>query len=137
MSRRTKAEPPEAVSELLSQLTIWRKTRTGAREIPESFWSTATQLGREYGVSQVSRHLKLDFYKLKRRVLSKEDATDTKGCGFVELRWADVPGTPTHGGGFVTEMEMCRPGEVTVRVRQSGPSGIDMAGLIARCFGES
>jgi hypothetical protein len=135
MITRTKRTAPAEVSALLKRIEDWRQSRTKRGPMPEVLWSEAAKLGREYGVSLVSRHLKLDFHGLKRRVLAFGDGAIAERSGFVELRYADIPVLPTHGGGFVTEMEICRPGEVTVRLRQSGPLGVDMVGVIGRCFG--
>jgi hypothetical protein len=79
--------------------------------------------------------LKLDFHGLKRRVLSGKDTAITKSGGFVEFQCVDMPGIPPHSRGFVTEVEIFKPGKATVRVRQSGPSGIDIVGMIERCLG--
>lgn len=135
MSNREKKGPPAEVGELLRQITAWRNRRTKGEPIPEEFWSEATKLGRAYGVSLISRHLKLDFHGLKRRVLARPKPFVAKGSGFVELRCMDVPGISTPVGSFVTEMEICKGKEVTVRVRQSGPSGIDMVGMMEWCMG--
>ena len=135
MITRTKRTAPTEVSALLKRIEHWRQSRTKKSPMPEVLWSEAANLGRAYGVSLVSRHLKLDFHGLKRRVLAGRDRAIAESSGFVELRCKDMPGFPTDGGGFVTEMEICGPGEVTVRLRQTGPSGIDMVGVIARCIG--
>ena len=137
MNTRTKRAAPTEVSALLKRIDHWRQSRTKKNPMPEALWSEAANLGRAYGVSLVSRHLKLDFHGLKRRVLAGGDRAIGESSGFVELRYRDIPGFPTHDGGFVTEMEICRPGGVTVRLRQSGPSGIDMVGVIARCIGRN
>lgn len=135
MITRTKRTAPSEVLGLLKRIEHWRQSRTKKSPMPEVLWTEAANLGRAYGVSLVSRHLKLDFHGLKRRVVAGEDGASAESRGFVELRCTDIPGVPTHGGGFVTEMEICRPGEVTIRLRQTGPSGIDMVGVIARCIG--
>jgi hypothetical protein len=136
MNRRTKKEAPAAVSELLKRVTTWRKERRKTDAMPDALWSAAAELGSRYGVSLVSRHLKVDFYGLKRRVLAVHDNAIAKS-GFVELQCMRNSGEPepTLDKGYVTELEIFKPGEITVRVRQSGPMGIDMVGVITCCFG--
>ena len=136
MNRRAKKAAPSAVSELQNRITTWRKERRKTEAMPDALWSAAAELGSMYGVSLVSRHLKVDFYGLKRRVLAVQDNAIAKS-GFVELQCMRNSGEPEPnvGKGYVTELEIYKPGEVTVRVRQSGPMGIDMVGVITRCIG--
>ena len=46
----------------------WRATREGRARIPERLWSAAVKAASQYGVSQVSLVLRLDYYSLKKRV---------------------------------------------------------------------
>lgn len=132
MKKRPTQEPPEAVSELKKQITAWRNGRTAAERIPGALWAEATRLGRKYGVSLVSRHLKLDFYGLRRRVNGGDDSCKESSGGFVEVRCVDVhPSGPVFGR-YEVEMEIHRRDEAMVRIRQSGPSGIDVAEIIER-----
>ena len=135
MNTRTKKAAPAAISELLNRIGEWRKARSKAGPMPEALWMEAAELGRMYGVSLVSRHLKLDFHGLRRRVSERREKALAKESGFVEFRYMGVSGEAAEGNGYVTEMEIFKPGEVTVRVRQSGPMGIDIAGIITGCIG--
>ena len=137
MNTRTKKAAPAAICELLNRISEWRKARSKAGPMPEALWKEAAELGRMYGVSLVSRHLKLDFHGLRRRITERREKALAKESGFVELRCMGISGEPSVGNGYVTEMEIFKPGEVTVRVRQSGPMGLDIAGIITGCIGRS
>lgn len=130
MRKRPKHSPPSAVAELLSRINDWREKRTKPGRMPEEFWLEATRLGRKYGVSLVSRHLKLDYHGLKRRVSGPSGASEIQKTGFVELRMVEMQPDVSNRCDYVTEMEIQKRGEVLVRVRQSGPTGIDMAGIV-------
>lgn len=133
MKKRPKQEPPEAVSELMKQITAWRGGRTPAERMPGTLWAEATRLGRKYGVSLVARHLKLDFYGLKRRVHGGGGSGKEKsGSGFVEVQCVDVHPSGPFFGHYEIEMEIHKRDEAMVRIRQSGPSGIDVAGIVER-----
>lgn len=136
MSNRPKKAPPASVAALLNQITEWRehRHRPKRKAMPEELWSEATRLGVEYGVSSVSRHLKLDYHGLKRRVLGESEAAIMSGNGFVELGSMDIQAGSPSGICFETEMEIYRRGEVTVRVRQRGPAGIDIVGIVESCL---
>jgi hypothetical protein len=59
----------------------------------------------------------------------------------VALRTVAVTGEATvpsakAGGAFVTEVEIVNPGGGVVRVRQTGPEGMDVAGLAAAFMGK-
>ena len=132
MKKRPTQEPPEAVSELKKQITAWRNGRTAAERIPGALWAEATRLGKKYGVSLVSRHLKLDFYGLKRRVHRVAESSKEESGGFVEVRCVDAyPPRPVFGH-YEVEMEIYKKDEAMVRIRQSGPIGIDVADIIER-----
>jgi hypothetical protein len=132
MKKRPTQEPPEAVSELKKQITAWRNGRTAAERIPGSLWAEATRLGRKYGVSLVSRHLKLDFYGLKRRVHGGEDSGKENSGRFFEVRCMDVHPPGPLFGHYEVEMEIHKRDEAMVRIRQSGPSGIDVGDIVER-----
>jgi hypothetical protein len=130
MRKRSKNSPPSAVAELLSRINDWREKRLKPGRIPDELWLEATELGRKYGVSPVSRHLRLDYHGLKRRVAAARDSSEIQKTGFVELRMVEMQPDVSNRYDYVTEMELQKKGEVLVRVRQSGPTGIDMAGIV-------
>lgn len=55
-------------SEAARQFARWRAKRGRGDRIPESLWRQALELAAEYGVSQTSSRLRLDYYGLKRRL---------------------------------------------------------------------
>ena len=78
----------------------------------------------------MSRHLKMDYLGLKRRVLGLSDPHQSSEVGFVEVRM-ETPPEVAPDGGVVTEMELYRGGDLAMRVRQKGPSGADLAEIVA------
>jgi hypothetical protein len=63
-----RAELPEATVQLQQQLEQWRATQRVGAKLPESFWQSAAELARQYGVNPTAKALRLDYTALKRRV---------------------------------------------------------------------
>jgi len=143
MRSKIVVEMPGPVAALLARITSWRQNRKKRAAMPEELWQAATQLGRKYGVYPVARDLNLHYERLKRRVqgLPPGDSNARQGSGgFVELRTVTVSGgvaaPSSDGREFVTEVEITRPDGVSLRARQTGPEGIDVAALAAACIGQ-
>jgi hypothetical protein len=45
---------PEPIAQLQQQLTQWRGTNPPRMRLPESFWNSATELARQYGLYQTA-----------------------------------------------------------------------------------
>jgi hypothetical protein len=93
----------QAVADLQGRFAAWRRNRPhrGSR-IPEILWGAAVQLAREWGVSQTSQRLGLDYYSLKRRLQGKPPAAiPARPVEFVE-----IPGKVLSAGpGCVVELQ--------------------------------
>jgi hypothetical protein len=71
----------QAVAVLFDQ---WRSTRKKRDPIPESLWEAAADLSPSYSTCQISKELRLDFNKLKHRILARSQRTASPE--FVELK---------------------------------------------------
>ena len=136
---------PAPIFALLGRISEWRRNRKKRTAMPEELWQEATKLGREYGAYPVARDLNLHYERLKRRIQGLPPCVPRvrrdRGA-FMELRAVTVSEgkgsstTSPEGLEFVTELEMTKPGGVTLRIRQTGPEGMDVVGLAAVCFGK-
>lgn len=63
---------PAEIQELSRQIEQWRSTRPHRMPMPEPLWTMAANLAAQYGVAQVSRFLRVDYYSLKERVPPEE-----------------------------------------------------------------
>jgi hypothetical protein len=50
------------------QFEKWRRTHRPRARLPETLWSLATGLAREYGLHRTARTLRLDYQQLKKRL---------------------------------------------------------------------
>jgi hypothetical protein len=88
---------PAEIRELSRQIEQWRNTRPHRMPMPEPLWTLAANLAAQYGVAQVSRFLRLDYYSLKERVQPAERHAITvpesrsSGPTFIELPSLTAP----------------------------------------------
>ena len=82
----------------LSQRLERRRKRHKGR-LPERLWAAAVELARECGVNPISRSLRLDYYRLKRRLeasrASAEPERNETNPTFVEIELPSVQ-EPSH-----------------------------------------
>ena len=78
------------------QVNAWRRKQRTRVGLPSELWDSAAWLARSLGVSQVSRRLRLDYYKLSRWLGQAKDGPDgppdLPPPAFVELALPD-PGS--------------------------------------------
>jgi hypothetical protein len=72
----------------------------------------------------------LDYPGLKRRVFGKPAPAGKQATAFVEIGCVEKVPVPSPCGDVIIEMEVYTPGGSTMRVRQSGPAGIDLSGIV-------
>ena len=90
------------LTQLERQLDRWRGRQAGRVRRPGPLWEAAAQLARERSVSEVARRLRIDFYKLQRRVRDFPRAAPEGPAainpGFLELKFAATVPPPGNGG---------------------------------------
>lgn len=110
----------------------WRRGRKVVTRIPDDLWELAVGAAREVGVNQAARALGLEYYALKKRVVSTEDRSVSKPSGsFVEFGSSGVAPFFTE---WAIEMENGRGARVRVAAR--GSAGPDVVGLYRAFLGE-
>ncbi len=73
------------LAETAAALTQWRSTKPLGARIPEALWSRAVALASTHGVAKVARVLRLDYVRLKRRLLAQAQTAVAPPPGFVEM----------------------------------------------------
>ncbi len=124
----------EAVAEHFEQ---WRKNKKKGERIPEPLWSEAVDLVGRYGVSQVTRILRLsgrDFNK-RRGIVGAGQRRQGQGekTAFVEIAPAVVDRTAGPQATATAWMELERPDGLRLRIRPTG--GAHMLALIDHFMG--
>jgi hypothetical protein len=86
MSRKRTAPIPEAISQLQRQLEQFRSTQSGRTKLPEPFWQIAVELARQYGIYAVAQPLRLDYMRLKQRLVGvPNQSPKASQPAFIEL----------------------------------------------------
>ena len=80
------------------QFDQWRASHTGRRRIPESLWAVAVKAARRFGINRTAGVLRVDYYRLKRRLVAADGERDARVPSttptFVQL--PAVPATAPH-----------------------------------------
>ena len=114
------AEVPTSLSRLAQRFVAWRRTRAKGERIPQSLWNAAVKMAAKYGLNPTAGVLKLDYYSLKKRLESADEATPSST--FVEL-----PSSPLVSSECVIEWEDAAGARMRVHVK--GPHLRDVLAL--------
>ncbi len=129
-------ESPLTLEEVAEHFAQWRRRKQKGDRIPEPLWSEALGLLGTYGVSQVTRTLRLSGTDLNKR-RGQIGAGKRRQCpggetAFVEIDpmvMDQVPGPEARA----VWMELERPDGLRLRIRPTG--GTDMLALVERFMG--
>jgi len=90
MSTQGKGRIPAGLEEVRGRFVDWRRSRKVRTRIPEPLWAAAVKVADKYGIHRMSKVLRVDYYRLKRRVEEvtadrAEVASEGRAARFVEL----------------------------------------------------
>jgi hypothetical protein len=117
---------------LHQQLTAWRRRQPGRGRLPETVWKSAAALARSQGVSQVSRLLRLDYYKLSRCTAERTQppAEPSPSATFVEVALSEASG-PTARSGYRAEVRDGTAATLTLHLGRD----VDAVVAVVQAFG--
>lgn len=118
------------LNQLRRQLNTWRRSQSQRTRLPEEVWELATTLARAHGVSHVARTLRLNFYKLRRRLTDAPPPAAQRvrpgpPPGFVELQW-EGPANAI-GGECIVELSDARGKKMRLRLPGDTPALVGLA----------
>jgi hypothetical protein len=119
-----------SLAETAATLTQWRSTKPLGARIPEALWSRAVALASTHGVAKVARVLRLDYVRLKRRLLAQAQTAVAPPPGFVEL----TLGLPPAGSGCTLALSDTRGR--ALRIEWTRPVASEVA-AVARSLWEA
>lgn len=134
MHAGSSTEWPREIDRLRRRFEAWRRQRDRGRRIPQALWVAAVSLARRYGVSTISRAVRVDYYSLKKRLeaalkpsgsraaAAATVATTAVTGGFVEIPVPVVAGASP----CVLELEDRHGGRLRLELR-----GLDAEALTA------
>ena len=129
-------EPMLTLEEVARHVEQWRGTKKKGERIPQQLWNEALGLLGTYGISRVSRTLRLSYTELDKRRAIIEAGQHRQGRGeetaFVEIDRALVDQAARPEATAVW-MELERPDGMRLRIRPT--RGVDMLALFERFMG--
>jgi hypothetical protein len=102
---------------LQQQLDQWRAAQKGRAKLPGSFWQSAVDLARRFGVFRTAQPLRLDYTSLKQRLNTTVPQQKSSATAFVEL----VRPHPADKDECVIEFESAQGTKMRVQWRSSVP----------------
>ena len=131
-------ESPLTLETAAEHFEQWRRNKKKGERIPEKLWSEAIDLVGRYGISQVTRTLRLSGTDLNKRRGIVETGQRPRSQGgkgaFVEIDPALVDqARDVEAGAAWIELE--RPDGLRLRLRLRPTGGADMLALLDRFLG--
>jgi hypothetical protein len=129
-------EPTLTLEEVAKHVEQWRSHKKKGERIPQGLWNEALGLVGDYGISQVSRRLRLSYTELNKRLriieAEQRGQAPSAETAFVEIERALVDQAPEPRGAAVW-MELERPDGLRLRLRPT--HGVEMLALLDRFMG--
>jgi hypothetical protein len=130
-------ESPLTLETAAEHFAQWRSNKKKGERIPEQLWSEAIDLVDRYGVSQVTRTLRLSGTDLnKRRGIvgtGQRRRSPNPKAAFVEIEPAVMERAVVSSASAAAWMELERPDGFRLRIRPNGDA--DMLALMDRFLG--
>jgi len=128
-------DPTLTLETVAKHFAHWRRNKNNGERIPEALWNEALGLLGTYGISRVSRALRLSYTELGKR----RELVDTRQYGqapgeaaFVEVDQTLVDQVPRSESAAVW-MELERPDGLRLRIRPT--HSVDILTLVERFMG--
>jgi hypothetical protein len=87
MQQITRADHRQSqMKKVQQQFENWRKNRKSKRNpIPEYLWGAATRLDGEYSICEIAKALRLEYRKLKCKILEAREKKTESAPAFIQL----------------------------------------------------
>ena len=124
----TENQKPDAtdLGQLKNRFADWRRQRKRGARVPKELWESAVALSSKHSVSEISRTLRIDYPRLKRRVEAAGNTPEEGECSpatFVEVGTTEF----TPSADCVVEFENAKGMKVRMCFRKG--SDLDFAAL--------
>jgi len=130
-------ESPSTLETVAAHFAQWRRNKKKGERIPEQLWSEAIDLVDRYGVSQVTRTLRLCGTDLNKRrgfvSTGQRRRSPNTAAAFVEIEPAVVVQAAGPSASATAWMELERPDGFRLRIRPT--DGAVMLALMDRFLG--
>jgi hypothetical protein len=115
----------------------WRQTRPAKSRIPETLWDAAARMAERYGLARTASVLRLDYYRLKKRLDQKTVHGSETLPAAAKATFMELP-APVRGATAECVVELEDGGGAKMRIHLKGAEAPDLAALSRSFFrGES
>ncbi|HKU24422.1 MAG TPA: hypothetical protein VJQ54_03065 [Candidatus Sulfotelmatobacter sp.] len=120
MPRQT-APVPESITELQTELQLFRSSHPLRTKLPESVWQSAAELARCHGIYVVARSLKLDYCTLKKHV-SGSPESPSRGRKKPQAKFVELIGAARERvDEYLIEFESTRGRKLRIQCKSNTP----------------
>jgi hypothetical protein len=112
---------PEPIAQLQEQLTQFRNSNLPRTRLPESFWNTAVELARKYGIYQTAHPLRLDYVKLKNRLLGSPSPQQKQPPKPAQPAFVELMAPPKTTAEWLIEFESSRGSKMRIQIPAASP----------------
>ena len=88
---QTISSDPSPLQKAAEAFAQWRSAKKGRGRIPETLWSLACRAAQAHGVSKTAHTLRLDYYRLKRRLEAGDDPASPSAASMPRQQPAPKP----------------------------------------------
>ena len=115
------------LDQLRAQLDQWRRRRKRGARVPKELWDSAVRLSEKHSVSEISRTLRLDYQRLRRRVEALRE--ETKAQDLVTPTFVEIASARAQNPEAECIVEFENPRGVKVRMYFHRKGDLDFAAL--------
>ena len=135
MATREARGIPASLQNTRRRFERWRQTRPARSRIPEALWDAAARMAERYGLARTASVLRLDYYRLKKRLDQKGAHRSERSRAAAKTTFIELPVRPATAE-CVVELEDGVGAKM--RIHLKGAEAPDLAAL-SRSFwrGES
>lgn len=112
---------PEPIAQLQEQLTQFRNSNQPRTRLPESFWNTAVELARKYGIYQTAHPLRLDYVRLKNRLLGSPSSQQNQPPKPAPPAFVELMAPQKTTAEWLIEFESSRGSKMRIQIPAASP----------------
>jgi hypothetical protein len=112
---------PEPIAQLQEQLTQFRNSNQPRTRLPEPFWNAAVELARKYGIHQTAHPLRLDYVRLKKRLLGSPSPQQKRTSKPASPAFVELMAPQKTTAEWLIEFESARGGKMRIQIPAASP----------------
>lgn len=112
---------PEPIAQLQEQLAQFRNSNQPRTRLPEPFWKAAVELARKYGIHQTAHPLRLDYVRLKKRLLDSPSPQQQRTPKPAQPAFVELVAPQKTNAEWLIEFESSRGSKMRIQIPAASP----------------